>query len=192
VSGSRAYGAFWVPAGRASLRPRSPLGAVPWLSGRASASHAEGRWFDPSRDHKSFPMSEAIIRRNMVGRRWRSRVLQGQNTAKRFRRDWSEGRPACPRPRRCVEFVVVEVGIDVRSHRDRSMAHGLLQQTQISARPASQRGIRMPQIMDPQGRAADLDDCPTMRGALPHVFRLGVDALDRWLGSEAPAARNSN
>jgi hypothetical protein len=25
--------------------------AVPWLSGRASASHAEGRWFDPSRDH---------------------------------------------------------------------------------------------------------------------------------------------
>ena len=24
---------------------------VPWLSGRASASHAEGRWFDPSRDH---------------------------------------------------------------------------------------------------------------------------------------------
>src|ERR1700692_4906041 len=25
---------------------------VPWLSGRASASHAEGRWFDPSRDHK--------------------------------------------------------------------------------------------------------------------------------------------
>jgi hypothetical protein len=27
---------------------------VPWLSGRASASHAEGRWFDPSRDHKLF------------------------------------------------------------------------------------------------------------------------------------------
>ena len=26
---------------------------VPWLSGRASASHAEGRWFDPSRDHKN-------------------------------------------------------------------------------------------------------------------------------------------
>ena len=26
---------------------------VPWLSGRASASHAEGRWFDPSRDHKT-------------------------------------------------------------------------------------------------------------------------------------------
>jgi hypothetical protein len=26
---------------------------VPWLSGRASASHAEGRWFDPSRDHPS-------------------------------------------------------------------------------------------------------------------------------------------
>ncbi len=25
---------------------------VPWLSGRASASHAEGRWFDPSRDHQ--------------------------------------------------------------------------------------------------------------------------------------------
>jgi hypothetical protein len=28
------------------------LAPVPWLSGRASASHAEGRWFDPSRDHK--------------------------------------------------------------------------------------------------------------------------------------------
>ena len=27
---------------------------VPWLSGRASASHAEGRWFDPSRDHSLF------------------------------------------------------------------------------------------------------------------------------------------
>jgi hypothetical protein len=27
------------------------LPPVPWLSGRASASHAEGRWFDPSRDH---------------------------------------------------------------------------------------------------------------------------------------------
>src|SRR5262249_21226301 len=26
--------------------------SVPWLSGRASASHAEGRWFDPSRDHR--------------------------------------------------------------------------------------------------------------------------------------------
>lgn len=26
--------------------------AVPWLSGRASRSHREGRWFDPSRDHK--------------------------------------------------------------------------------------------------------------------------------------------
>jgi hypothetical protein len=30
------------------VRPSAP---VPWLSGRASASHAEGRWFDPSRDH---------------------------------------------------------------------------------------------------------------------------------------------
>lgn len=29
------------------------LAPVPWLSGRASASHAEGRWFDPSRDHPS-------------------------------------------------------------------------------------------------------------------------------------------
>src|SRR5580692_314937 len=27
------------------------LAPVPWLSGRASASHAEGRWFDPSREH---------------------------------------------------------------------------------------------------------------------------------------------
>lgn len=26
--------------------------AVPWLSGRASRSHREGRWFDPSRDHQ--------------------------------------------------------------------------------------------------------------------------------------------
>src|SRR5215211_4229761 len=37
---------------RASLAPRSISSVpVPWLSGRASASHAEGRWFDPSRDH---------------------------------------------------------------------------------------------------------------------------------------------
>ena len=33
---------------------------VPWLSGRASASHAEGRWFDPSRDHPYIPCSEPI------------------------------------------------------------------------------------------------------------------------------------
>ena len=39
---------------RASLRRRSPSAPVPWLSGRASASHAEGRWFDPSRDHKCY------------------------------------------------------------------------------------------------------------------------------------------
>ena len=51
ASRSRACGAFGLPADRASLPPRSPFGAVPWLSGRASASHAEGRWFDPSRDH---------------------------------------------------------------------------------------------------------------------------------------------
>ncbi len=31
---------------------------VPWLSGRASASHAEGRWFDPSRDHPRSRSSE--------------------------------------------------------------------------------------------------------------------------------------
>jgi hypothetical protein len=45
-----------------SLPPRSPLGAVPWLSGRASASHAEGRWFDPSRDHHSRCRSSALPR----------------------------------------------------------------------------------------------------------------------------------
>src|ERR1700722_641481 len=33
------------------------LSAVPWLSGRASASYAEGRWFDPSRDHTPFSLS---------------------------------------------------------------------------------------------------------------------------------------
>src|SRR5271163_3846933 len=33
---------------------------VPWLSGRASASHAEGRWFDPSRDHKCRCRSPAL------------------------------------------------------------------------------------------------------------------------------------
>ena len=33
---------------------------VPWLSGRASASHAEGRWFDPSRDHRHTPQSSII------------------------------------------------------------------------------------------------------------------------------------
>ena len=32
-----------------------PDRSVPWLSGRASASHAEGRWFDPSRDHHPVP-----------------------------------------------------------------------------------------------------------------------------------------
>ena len=36
---------------------------VPWLSGRASASHAEGRWFDPSRDHKRWRRSEPALGR---------------------------------------------------------------------------------------------------------------------------------
>jgi hypothetical protein len=34
---------------------------VPWLSGRASASHAEGRWFDPSRDHKYSRSSDMVF-----------------------------------------------------------------------------------------------------------------------------------
>src|SRR6478672_10040692 len=34
---------------------------VPWLSGRASASHAEGRWFDPSRDHTLKPQVKACF-----------------------------------------------------------------------------------------------------------------------------------
>ncbi len=45
-------GAFIDAVDRASLPPRCRSAPVPWLSGRASASHAEGRWFDPSRDHK--------------------------------------------------------------------------------------------------------------------------------------------
>jgi hypothetical protein len=36
--------------------------AVPWLSGRASASHAEGRWFDPSRDHRYRRRSDIVSR----------------------------------------------------------------------------------------------------------------------------------
>jgi hypothetical protein len=35
---------------------------VPWLSGRASASHAEGRWFDPSRDHPLWRSPLALSR----------------------------------------------------------------------------------------------------------------------------------
>jgi hypothetical protein len=34
---------------------------VPWLSGRASASHAEGRWFDPSRDHRGITSSQGLF-----------------------------------------------------------------------------------------------------------------------------------
>lgn len=46
---------FGAGTDRASLRPRCRSAPVPWLSGRASASHAEGRWFDPSRDHTYLP-----------------------------------------------------------------------------------------------------------------------------------------
>jgi hypothetical protein len=38
------------------------LAPVPWLSGRASASHAEGRWFDPSRDHHGRCAGHRIFR----------------------------------------------------------------------------------------------------------------------------------
>jgi hypothetical protein len=40
------------------------LAPVPWLSGRASASHAEGRWFDPSRDHKTPCSSDVVLVRS--------------------------------------------------------------------------------------------------------------------------------
>ncbi len=50
---------FHTGCGRASFLLVPPqatrLRTVPWLSGRASASHAEGRWFDPSRDHNKKP-----------------------------------------------------------------------------------------------------------------------------------------
>jgi hypothetical protein len=53
--GRRDQPVFHTGCGRASfllVPPRATrLRTVPWLSGRASASHAEGRWFDPSRDH---------------------------------------------------------------------------------------------------------------------------------------------
>ena len=42
------------------------LAPVPWLSGRASASHAEGRWFEPSRDHQHYCRSESISGLNLV------------------------------------------------------------------------------------------------------------------------------
>lgn len=46
---------------------------VPWLSGRASASHAEGRWFDPSRDHHIYRIPARLsIRGNNAMSQWLS------------------------------------------------------------------------------------------------------------------------
>jgi hypothetical protein len=46
-----------------------------------------------------------------------------------------------------VEFVVVEICVDVRGHGGRRVAHGLLQQSQIGAGPARQGGVGVPQIV---------------------------------------------
>ena len=66
---------------------------VPWLSGRASASHAEGRWFDPSRDHLSGLHKHGLCALSLV----------------RFVRFLSGGR--CTHRFGCVESV--EVGGDL-------------------------------------------------------------------------------
>jgi hypothetical protein len=57
-----------------------------------------------------------------------------------------------------VEFVVVKICVDVRRPCDRSVAHRLLQQTQICACTAGQGGIRVSKIVHTQRRAANLDD----------------------------------
>jgi hypothetical protein len=56
---------------------------VPWLSGRASASHAEGRWFDPSRDHRSDYRGQRVENafRRPADPPWQS-AIWGQNGAK--------------------------------------------------------------------------------------------------------------
>src|SRR5258705_5022946 len=46
-----------------------------------------------------------------------------------------------------VEFVVIEIGVDVRGHGDRRVAHGLLQQPQIGAGPTRQGSVSVPKIV---------------------------------------------
>ena len=78
------------------------------------ASHAEGRWSDPSRDHREST-------HNVSG-------PTGRNVVQRI-----QGR------RDVIELVVVEVGIDVRGHRDR-----------CTARPSRRTGYRFPGPGPPQ------------------------------------------
>ena len=46
-----------------------------------------------------------------------------------------------------VEFVVIEIGVDVGGQGDRRVAHGLLQQPQIGAGPARQGSVGVPKIV---------------------------------------------
>jgi hypothetical protein len=136
---SRACAEFGVPADRASLPPRSPLGAVPWLSGRASASHAEGRWFDPSRDHpQESPVQGVLTLGEYVPIRpntWRLSAVYPQSGL-------ASESIECIRD--AVEVRVVEVGVCVCGDHDGCVAHRHLQQLHVGTRRSRQRRVGVP------------------------------------------------
>ena len=94
---------------------------VPWLSGRASASHAEGRWFDPSRDHQNqcrlqdFQVSD-----------FRSLAHSGTRLSAVYPPSRSSSEPV-ERIRYTIQVGIVEIRIGVRGDRDRRVAHRHLQ-----------------------------------------------------------------
>jgi len=91
--------------------------------GRLTASHAEGHWFDPSRDHNTKSLLAHLfldIQLNFLS------LMQGSRGPKV---SVFVGLPVVERVQsrsHVVEFVVVEIGVDVRRQSDRRVAHGLL------------------------------------------------------------------
>ena len=99
-----------------------------------SISHAEGHWFDPSRDHHQSVQVRGLILALDQTQSDRSAELYQNRTKLLDVADVPVVMRIQPR-RHIVEFVVVEIGIDVGGHGDRRVAHRLLQQPQIDAGP---------------------------------------------------------
>jgi hypothetical protein len=93
------------------------LAPVPWLSGRASASHAEGRWFDPSRDHKHLCRPQDFQLCD-----FRSHAHNGPG----YPPSRSSAEPV-ERIRHTIQVGIVEIRIGVRGDHDRRVAHRHLQ-----------------------------------------------------------------
>ena len=147
--GGRGGGLNQVPMGPkwgqrvGSVRPSPPNGRSLVRSDQckrestviASISHAEGRWFDPSRDHEE---------NHQVAGLFASWYVRSIRRNPRVIRRYPHLRSAVePVEGIChtIEVGVVKVCVGVRGHHDRRVAHCHLQQFHLGTRRSSQRRV---------------------------------------------------